>query len=93
MIDRWATHLLVLLVIIAVGLYAHSEATKAEKALCALRGNFEERIAASEEYLADVEAGRREPIAGITTADIQRGLDNQLATVNALSGLRCPAPS
>lgn len=91
-VERWATNVLILVVIVAVAVYAHAQATQAEDALCALRQNFEERIAASEEYLADVKAGRRKPIAGITNADIKRGIDNQRQTVVALSGLRCPAP-
>ena len=108
--DRWATNISLLLVIGAVGLYAQTQAAessraaaRAEAALCELaantRGNLSEdrkAKARTQKYLADVKAGKRKAVPGITANDIKEGLDSrqrsidrQVRTVKALGGLDC----
>ena len=63
----------------------HDIATDSEGSLCALRHDVERRIAASEEFLEENPQGA----GGITPAVIQQGIDNQRATIDALSDLSC----
>ncbi len=61
-------------------------------ALCNIRADLADRVQAAEDYLADVEAGRRQAIQGITEADINRTLAGQKTTLKGLRPLICPTP-
>jgi hypothetical protein len=64
-------------------------ATETHAALCAFKTDLEGRTADAEKYLKDVEAGRREPIAGITNQEIKDSIRNRRATLRSLQSLRC----
>lgn len=66
-----------------------AEAIQAHDALCSFRKDLKGRTARTREFMADVEAGRRPPIAGISTNDLQRSLDGQEATLKSLDPLKC----
>lgn len=89
LIERWVANVLILLVLLGVGIYSFRESTRAESALCALRHDLELRVERSEQYLDDVEEGRREPIPGLTALDIRRSVDSNETTIRALDGLDC----
>lgn len=88
-IHRWALNFTLILILCVVGFYTHQQNSKAENALCVLRGDYERRLATSEEYVKDVRARKREPVPGITQADLQRSIDGLRSNINALSGLDC----
>lgn len=69
--------------------YQFYRANKATAALCVLRHDLQARVQRSEQYLVDVAVGNREPIAGVTTADINDSISNQQRTIRALSVLDC----
>jgi hypothetical protein len=85
----WLVNVALIAVIVGIGAWNYSQVNQAEKALCSLRENLEVRVASSEQYLADVSSGEREPIQGITEADIITSLKNQRQTIDALSNLNC----
>lgn len=64
-------------------------AEETHASLCALKGDLERRYESGSDYVRDVEAGRRKPVPGITPADLERSLQNQRATLSALSRLHC----
>lgn len=47
------------------------------------------RINSSLKYLVDVQEGRRKPVPGITTADIQSSVERDEAVIRALSRVSC----
>ncbi len=59
-------------------------------ALCASKTQTQAQVAASEQYLLDVKTGKRQPIAGISEADILTGIARQHTYLKALSVLACP---
>jgi hypothetical protein len=85
------------------GIYSHNNDTRAERALCQLRANIandaedtNRSLQRSEDFLGDLDSGKRKPIPGITRADIVRNIEQQQATlerqrnnVAALSDLNC----
>jgi hypothetical protein len=87
--DRWVVNGVLLVALVLAGVYSFNQASKAEVALCALRADLEVRAESSQEYLADLDAGRREPIPGITRRDITDGIQNQRRTIRALGSLEC----
>lgn len=89
MIRTWGVNLLLVAALAVAGTYTYTQTSEAERALCALRLNLEVRVADSEKYLADVRAGKREPVRGITEADIRTSIRNQRQTIDALSELDC----
>lgn len=78
----------------ATGLYMLSRTAQENKrsaiALCALRENYIEQNENSRAYLEDLEAGRRDPIPGITNRDIVQGIRDRDDTIRTLDLLRCP---
>lgn len=54
-------------------------------ALCALRIDLEVRVASSEDFLV----AHPEGIPGISRADIEQSISNQLRTITALASLEC----
>jgi hypothetical protein len=87
--DRWVVNVVLLIALVLAGVYSFNQASKAEVALCALRADLVVRVDRSKEYLADLDAGRRKPIPGITRSDIADGVANQERTIRALKGLDC----
>lgn len=93
----------IIIVLLMFGLYVRGQNTKAERALCVFRVELQHRqmddqrsIDRSLKYLADVRAGRRSPVKGITAADVLRGISDKqdtmasrAATIKALSDLNC----
>jgi hypothetical protein len=65
------------------------DGVEAKKALCVFRDDLERRAVASEEFITSIISGERPPIGGISTAELQRALKGQQATLAALSDLRC----
>jgi hypothetical protein len=61
------------------------EEARTTAALCTLRGDLEQRVRSSEEFLAKNPRG----IPGISASTIRSSLDGQRRTVEALSGLDC----
>ena len=64
-------------------------AVETHDALCTLKQDIAQRQQSTKDFLADVRSGAREPIAGISNVDLQRSIDNQQATLDALASLRC----
>jgi hypothetical protein len=77
---------------IAAGLGYHDlsakskEATRSHVALCALREDLHQRIAASQDFLAAHPTGA----LGLSATSIQNNIANSERTIAALSLLRCP---
>lgn len=57
--------------------------------LCRFVANLEDRRDAQVQYLEDVEAERRPIIPGLNTADLQRSIDAQTATLMSFRDLEC----
>lgn len=96
LVRRWLVHALVLLAVVAVSLYVERRADRADarleaiavethESLCALKNDLQRRHAAGVEFLQNNPTG----IPGISAVDIQRSLENQRATLEALAGLDC----
>jgi hypothetical protein len=66
------------------------DGVEAKKALCIFRDDLARRAAASEEFITSIIRGERPSIGGISTAELQRALKGQQATLAALSDLKCP---
>lgn len=62
---------------------------QAHDALCVFRADLDRRAVDGENFIADLVAGRRDPIPGITIADLQRSVAGQRSTLEALSNLDC----
>lgn len=65
-------------------------ARQTHDALCAQRVKDTHDIERSRQYLADVKAGKRKPIIGITEEDILFSIADEQAKVDSLSELTCP---
>lgn len=85
-----------LLAVLAVSLYVDYRSDRADarvravavethEALCAFKSDLQRRYTAGSEFLENNPDG----IPGISAADIQRSLQNQRATLDALSALDC----
>lgn len=86
---RWVFNFALVAVLAIAGAWQYGQATKAERALCVLRGDLELRVGNSRKYLDDLDTGKREPIPGITRVDIVTGIQNQERTISALENLDC----
>jgi hypothetical protein len=73
---------------ISVGLLAFY-AIENRDVLCAFKADLESRYEVTSLYIADVREGRKPLLDGITIADLEQDLRNRVATLEALSGLRC----
>jgi hypothetical protein len=62
-------------------------ATETHSALCTFKADLQARFENTKEYLAKHPG--KEPIPGITRADLRRSLDAQRSTLDALSVLEC----
>jgi len=62
---------------------------QAKTALCSYAANLQEQVDQSRQYLADVEAGRRPRIQGITDEDITLQVRRQQAVLDSLDDLHC----
>lgn len=60
-------------------------ATTSNSALCALRGDLESRVTASEQFLINHPEG----FAGISPASIRTSIDGQRRTIVVLAQLKC----
>lgn len=89
MIARWALNFTLIVVLAGVGVWQYSRTNQAEQALCALRTDLEVRVDSSRKYLRDLDAGKRDPIPGISRVDIVTGIRNQERTIGALQVLDC----
>lgn len=69
-------------VLVKDGLQAHD-------ALCVFRDDLDNRADQGEQFIADIVAGKRDPIPGITIPDLQRSVAGQRSTLKALSVLDC----
>ena len=65
--------------------YVFHESARTTHALCALRGDLENRITASTKYLQEHPEG----IPGVPVKVIRDGIQNQKRTVRALRSLSC----
>jgi hypothetical protein len=64
-------------------------ATATNGALCELRGDLERRHNDLATYLADVRAGKRRIIEGVTVGELERELAGRRDSLDSLAGLRC----
>jgi hypothetical protein len=68
-----------------ISVYFYIDASHSRQALCTLRGDLEQRVQSSRDFLRDHPKG----IPGIPIATIKQGIDNQQRTIDALSSLSC----
>jgi hypothetical protein len=66
---------------------------EAHEALCIFRDDLSRRIDASEQFIDEIKQGLRAPFPSITTAELERSLASQKATLSALSDLKCRTPN
>lgn len=66
----------------------NTEVLRIDHALCTFVSDLERRANDTREYLRKHEG--REPIPGITRADLRRSLQAQLSTLESFEELRCP---
>lgn len=94
-IPRWQL-VLVYLLIVAAGAAGFSKTSaqqddiqdlsqRTNAALCALRGDLQDRVYSGEQFLATHPHG----IPGVPVATLRQSIDGQRRTVTALSSLRC----
>jgi hypothetical protein len=62
-----------------------------EHIFCGLKQNVVGRIKSSEKYLSDIRSGKRQPIPGITPADIAVGLARDRQALEDFERLKCGA--
>lgn len=62
-----------------------AESTRTANALCTLRGDLQQRVDSSKDFLAKHPAG----IPGVPSQTILDSIANQQRTIDALSGLAC----
>jgi hypothetical protein len=62
---------------------------QAARALCAVQASTREQIRQSVQFLADIKAGKRPPIQGISETDILAGIVRQQKFLKALDILNC----
>lgn len=58
-------------------------------ALCAFKLDIERRLDTTTRFRDEIRTGRRHPIPGISTADLQRSIDTQRAALTSLATLDC----
>lgn len=64
-------------------------AIQTHDSLCNFKLDLEVRQANTEQFVTDIEEGRRQPIPGISLADLKRSLEAQTRTLSSLSDLDC----
>lgn len=64
-------------------------ARETHDSLCAFRQDLASRQRDTENYIKDVEEGRRPIIQGITLAELRQSVANRQATLDSLSELDC----
>ena len=64
-------------------------AIQTHDALCKFKGDLEHRAEQTALFVDEIESGKREPIPGISLADLRRSYSNQVATLSSLSDLDC----
>ena len=86
----WAWVLLaaMLVLLVSVGALAY-HAIQTHDALCNFKGDLERRAEQTEMFIGEIRNGVREPIPGISLADLERSYANQTATLASLSDLDC----
>lgn len=62
---------------------------EARRALCAVKESTRQQVRAQVQFLADIEAGTRPPIVGISEADILQGIARQQRFLKSLDNLKC----
>lgn len=87
-----AANIIALLVFIYIVFSIQTQGSKLDRttrdthrALCALRGDLERRVADSRAFLRDHPDG----IPGVTAREIQVGISNQERTITALRFIKC----
>lgn len=89
MIGRWALNFALIAALFLIGFWQYQQTSQAQHALCTLRNDLESRVVRSRDYLDDLDTGVRDPIPGISRADIVTGIQNQERTISALNNLDC----
>lgn len=64
-------------------------ARETHESLCALKTDVKNRADNTERFIEQIRRGERPPISGISTADLERSLASQRATLLALITLKC----
>lgn len=64
-------------------------ASSTHDALCTFKANIQDRLTASQQFLDQIRDGKRQPIPGISNADLQRSIDARQETLRSLSTLDC----
>lgn len=95
-LSRWTIALYVAVALIAgIGVLSNratvntnqANIARIDTALCAFVGDLERRADSTAEYLKKHPG--KEPIPGISRADLRRSLENQRRTLDSLKGLKC----
>ena len=66
------------------------EGQTAANAICALKNDLQRRVDSTEEFIANLKSGKRDPIPGITVADLERSASSMNQTIAALAVINCP---
>lgn len=95
-LSRWTIVLyLVIAAVLGLGILTNrsnvtnqqEEVDRIDSALCAFTKDLERRVETTKDYLDKHEG--REPIPGISRADLRRSITNQRMTLESLEGLEC----
>jgi hypothetical protein len=84
LVTAWGFHL--------INNRAH-ENSRSRTALCTLRQDQQVQVDNLRKYAADVEAGRRPRIAGVSDADITQSIRRTQAVIDSLEVLHCDQPA
>lgn len=82
-----AATLTLVVILVAGGIYVWSEARRTHDSLCVFRADLEARVAQTRDFLVEHPRG----FAGIPAGTLQKSIDDQQRTINALANLDCPA--
>lgn len=92
-LDTLAGHLLVLIAVVAVTLVGYykndAKLLTTHNALCSFKLDLQVRYETGAQFIADIKAGKRPPIADITIEELERSSENQRRTLDSLSALDC----
>lgn len=80
------------LAIILLGLtlgLRNRDLTRIETALCSFKHDVEARAENTQVFIDDIRTGRREPLPGISLADLERSHAIQRSTLKSLVDLEC----
>ncbi len=96
-LSRWTITLYICVGIVAGGLFISAseergrhaqDIARIDHALCTFVEDLQRRIDSSRDYLKK-HKGEKEPIPGITRADLRLSVQRQQATIDSLDGLDC----